>query len=108
MRFYTIVARLLPEICGACGLPIISKLSHPEFSVPLGILDDNPNVGPTLHCFVASNAPWFGITDTLPQFPELSNSYQKTAADRVGRAHQRLVWVLGAAPYIGLSFVLSI
>jgi hypothetical protein len=26
--------------------------------VPLGILDDDPNVRPTLHCFVASKALW--------------------------------------------------
>ena len=70
-----IVARLLPGVRGACGSPIINKSSHPEFGVPLGILDDDPNVRPTLHCFVASKAPWFDITDTLPQFPELPDSY---------------------------------
>ncbi len=77
VRFYQSSPGFYRRFCGACGSPIISKLSHPEFSVPLGILDDDPNVRPTLHCFVAGKALWFGITDTLPQFPELPDSYQK-------------------------------
>jgi hypothetical protein len=27
-------------------------------------------VRPELHCFVASKAPWFEITDDLPQYAE--------------------------------------
>ena len=38
---------------------------------PLGALDDDPGVKPGLHVFVAYTAPWFDITDDLPQYPEL-------------------------------------
>ena len=34
---------------------------------PLGTLDTDPGVKATRHIFVGSKAPWFDITDTLPQ-----------------------------------------
>lgn len=37
----------------------------------LGALDDDPGVKPKMHVFVGYKAPWFDITDELPQFPEL-------------------------------------
>jgi hypothetical protein len=33
-------------------------------------LVDAPSIQPTHHIFVASKAPWFEITDDLPQFDE--------------------------------------
>jgi hypothetical protein len=36
----------------------------------LAILDDDPPVRPACHVFVGSKAPWFEITDDLPQYPE--------------------------------------
>jgi len=58
--------------CRFCGSPIVSKFeAHPEyFGLPLGALDDDPAIRPTLHVHVASKAPWFTITDGLPQLPE--------------------------------------
>jgi hypothetical protein len=41
----------------------------PQYGVALALLDDPP-ARPALHCFVASKAPWFEITDDLPQYPE--------------------------------------
>jgi hypothetical protein len=42
---------------------------HPDyFGLPLGALDDDPRIRPKLHMHVAtSKAPWFTITDDLPQ-----------------------------------------
>ncbi len=63
--------------CGNCGSPIINrpgpgyKFAVSEFGVPLGILDDDPGVRPERHVFVRSKAPWFEITDDLPQDQEL-------------------------------------
>jgi len=34
----------------------------------MGTLDDDPRIRPTFHVFVGSKAPWFEITDQLPQF----------------------------------------
>jgi hypothetical protein len=52
------------RICGSSlGMPMHGKLSE----VTLGSLDTDPGVRPTEHIFVGSKAPWFEITDTLPQ-----------------------------------------
>jgi len=59
--------------CRVCGSPLLSRFDdHPDsYGLPLGALDDDPGVKPKFHVFVASKAPWFDITDGLPQFPEL-------------------------------------
>ena len=46
-----------------------SQNPSPQYGVALALLDDPP-VRPELHCFVASKASWFDITDDLPQYPE--------------------------------------
>ena len=40
--------------------------------VAMGSLVDAPSIRPTEHIFVGSKAPWFEITDDLPQFDELA------------------------------------
>jgi len=59
--------------CRVCGSPLLSRFDqNPSvFGLPLGALDDDPQVKPMLHAFVASKAPWHDITDNLPQFQEL-------------------------------------
>jgi hypothetical protein len=39
--------------------------------VALGSLVDAPSIRPTAHIWVSRKAPWFEITDELPQFDEL-------------------------------------
>ena len=58
--------------CGACGTPLLSRFDQtPEvYGLPLGALDDNPGIKPACHVHVASKAPWYDITDDLPQYPE--------------------------------------
>ena len=53
--------------------PFLTKFDsdHKVFSLPLGTLDDDPGIRPQLHVYVARKAPWFTISDDLPQFPEL-------------------------------------
>jgi hypothetical protein len=36
--------------------------------IPAGTIDDDPGIQPQAHIFVAYKAPWFEITDNLPQF----------------------------------------
>jgi hypothetical protein len=38
--------------------------------VAMGSLTDVPSIRPTEHIFVGSKAPWFEITDDLPQSEE--------------------------------------
>lgn len=59
--------------CRICGSPILTKFDSDNtvFSLPLGTLDDDPGIRPQLHVYVGSKAPWFTISDDLPQFLEL-------------------------------------
>ncbi len=45
------------------------------YSVPAGLLDHDPGVKPALHIFVGSKAPWWEITDDLPQFEKWVPGY---------------------------------
>jgi catechol 2,3-dioxygenase-like lactoylglutathione lyase family enzyme len=63
--------RLNDTRCGACGSLLFSVVREGEYvHVALGSLIDGPSVRPTKHIFVGSKAPWFEITDDLPQFEE--------------------------------------
>lgn len=55
--------------CRRCGstLQFISAEHPGSFALALGTLDDDPGVRPSVHIYVESKAPWFDITDSLPQ-----------------------------------------
>ena len=66
--------------CRVCGSPVVNRAephsplaqAQPqaldEFGIALGTLDDDPGIRPESHIFVRSKAPWFEITDNLPQY----------------------------------------
>ena len=57
--------------CAACGSLLLSVVRDGAYvHVALGSLVDAPSLRPTKHIFVGSKAPWFDITDDLPQFDE--------------------------------------
>ena len=57
--------------CALCGSLLFSVVREGEWvHVALGSLVDPPSLRPTKHIFVGSKAPWFEITDDLPQFEE--------------------------------------
>lgn len=58
--------------CSECGSSLLTRFDqHPEVvGFPLGTLDTNPGVRAERHVFVGSKAPWFDITDQLPQHEE--------------------------------------
>jgi hypothetical protein len=57
--------------CGVCGSFLFSVVRDGEYvHVAFGSLVDEPSLRPTKHIFVGSKAPWFDITDDLPQFEE--------------------------------------
>jgi hypothetical protein len=57
--------------CRACGSFLFSVVRDGEYvHVAMGSLVDAPSIRPTHHIFVGSKAPWFEITDDLPQFEE--------------------------------------
>ncbi len=57
--------------CGQCGSLLYSVVRDGAFvHVTLGTLVDSPSIRPSAHIFVGSKAPWFTITDQLPQHEE--------------------------------------
>jgi hypothetical protein len=56
--------------CGICGSLLFSVVDPDRVHVALGSLRDEPSIRPTRHIFVGSKAPWFEITDDLPQHEE--------------------------------------
>lgn len=57
--------------CAACGSLLFSVVRDGAYvHVAMGTLVDAPAIRPTEHIFVGSKAPWFEITDDLPQHEE--------------------------------------
>src|SRR5256884_6336168 len=57
--------------CGTCGSLLFSVVRDGAYvHVAMGSLVDAPSIRPTKHIFVGSKAPWFEVTDDLPQFAE--------------------------------------
>ena len=55
--------------CGVCGSFLYSVVRKGGFvQVAMGTLVDDPTIRPTAHIFVGSKAPWYEITDGLPQY----------------------------------------
>ncbi|HET7172593.1 MAG TPA: GFA family protein [Gaiellales bacterium] len=58
--------------CGICGSLLYSVVRDGEYvHVAMGSLVDEPSIRPAEHIYVGSKAPWFEITDDLPQADEL-------------------------------------
>jgi hypothetical protein len=58
--------------CRECGSLLFSVVRDGEYvHVAMGSLVDAPGIRPESHIYVGSKAPWFEITDDLPQFEEL-------------------------------------
>jgi hypothetical protein len=55
--------------CRLCGSFLYSVVREGAYvHVVMGTLVDDPTIRPTEHIFVGSKAPWFTITDDLPQY----------------------------------------
>jgi hypothetical protein len=55
--------------CRRCGSLLYSVVRDGAYvHVAMGTLVDAPAIRPSAHIFVGSKAPWFSITDDLPQY----------------------------------------
>ena len=55
--------------CRTCGSLLCSVVRDGAFvHITMGTLVDDPKIRPTAHIFVGSKAPWFTISDDLPQY----------------------------------------
>jgi hypothetical protein len=82
VKFYQSSPDFHRGFCGVCGSPVVNwngpesrygkanPASLTTLGIALGSLDDDPGVGPAFHAFVTYKAPWFSITDDLPQCAE--------------------------------------
>lgn len=57
--------------CRHCGAPVYARLVAQPYwvSIRLGLIDADPGHRARAHFNVASKAPWFTVTDDLPQYP---------------------------------------
>ena len=69
--------------CSVCGSNLITRVDADpgSYGLALGSLDDDPGVRPLAHVFVGSKAPWFTITDELPQFDVVPMPWHRRAND---------------------------
>jgi hypothetical protein len=57
--------------CKLCGSLLFAVVRDGAFAhLAMGTLIDDPTIRPNAHIFVGSKAPWFTITDDLPQYEE--------------------------------------
>ncbi|HEY1545214.1 MAG TPA: GFA family protein [Xanthobacteraceae bacterium] len=61
--------------CKVCGSLVYSVVREGAYvHVAMGTLVDGPTIRPDKHIFVGSKAPWFTITDGLPQFEKYATA----------------------------------
>ena len=59
--------------CTRCGSPVPDPAPAADwFEIPAGLLDDDPLQRPDKHIFVEHRAPWFEISNRLPQYDAAS------------------------------------
>jgi hypothetical protein len=77
--------------CRRCGSPVYSRSDAipGTVRVRLGTLDGDPGARPVLHTWVGEKAPWFEITDRLPQLRTGSPESLVGGKGRPARARRR-------------------
>jgi hypothetical protein len=71
--------------CATCGSSLYSRRDgDPDtLRVRLGLLDGDPERRPLAHFWVSSRAPWYAITDDLPQFEAGPAEHAGELEDRI-------------------------
>ncbi|MEM9584603.1 MAG: GFA family protein [Pseudomonadota bacterium] len=69
--------------CHACGSPLLAEFAYlPDQSyLPLGILDQAPDLTPSLHCYAEAGMPWLKIDDDLERTTDSGAATLQAAAD---------------------------
>jgi hypothetical protein len=76
--------------CARCASSLPMPLPQTDMVVaPMGPLEGDPGIAPTLHMFAASKAPWYEITDGLPEFAEYPGSMPTPELPPVARPQPR-------------------
>jgi len=72
VREYESSPDTIRAFCSRCGSPLYKRSNaKPDvIRIRLGSLEEDPGVRARVHVYVADKAPWYEITDSLPQFEE--------------------------------------
>lgn len=54
--------------CSVCGSPLAAFDGKDIRCITLGTVDGDPGLRPEYHMYVSDKAPWYEISDSLPQF----------------------------------------
>jgi hypothetical protein len=57
----------------------------------LAKLDDDPSVRPDAHAFIIDEAPWFTVTDDLPQYLRRASRAEPSSRSLTGLSDRLLV-----------------
>lgn len=75
------------SFCGKCGSVVPDSIESAGIVIcPAGNLDGDLDIAPSFHMFVGSKAPWYEITDDLPQFDEYPPELGMPATERPAAA----------------------
>jgi hypothetical protein len=83
---------VVKHFCRVCGSNLISTYEdHADrIGIPLGGLDQAPSNRPVGHIWVGSKAPWYEITDGLPEHVAWPASEDEVLEPRAaGQLHRR-------------------
>jgi hypothetical protein len=85
VREYESSPGVFRAFCSRCGSPIYGRraANADVLRIRLGILNGDPERRPLAHFWVRSKAPWFDITDDLPQFEAGTAEHEHELASRL-------------------------
>lgn len=69
--------------CGSCGSPLkawFAYLPNQDY-LPLGILDQAPDMPPEHHCYVGAAMPWLSLDDGLPRSDDSGSEFLEQKTD---------------------------
>ena len=81
VSFYESTPGTRRGFCKVCGAPVLVKFDEHSrsaqtdpgavalYGIALATLDDDPGLRPDAQAFIVDKAPWFTVTDDLPQYP---------------------------------------
>src|SRR5262249_26242880 len=102
--------------CKVCGAPVLVKFQEHSrsaqtdasaitlYGVALATLDDDPGVRPDAHAFIVDKAPWFTVTDDLPQYPARIPGQNAPHNPRPAGPPRLRFWFCATALRVCLSF----
>ena len=72
------------------------------YGFALATLDDDPGLRPDAHAFIVDKAPWFTVTDDLPQYPaRIPGQNARSHAIAVRAATLSVCWSFGEGTFAG-------